>query len=150
MKRVVPASALLVVGSVLLAVALPLRWQTVAATRGTTSVSATGLDYAGYDIAVTAVFALLLVAAAVLLVAGWRWAAVFAVMTALLACLWAALVFLAAGYPAGGGSGSGVTVTVGAGVFVLSAGALVALIGSALSFRVRGVPALAREAQLIV
>jgi hypothetical protein len=96
------------------------------------------------------VFALLLAAAAILLVAGWRWAAVFAVMTALLGCLWGALVFLAAGYPAGGGSVAGVTVTVGAGVFVLAAGAVLALIGSALSFRVRGVPALAREAQLIV
>jgi hypothetical protein len=150
MRRVTWAAVPLVLGAVLLMVGLPLQWQTVASTHGSASLSSTGLDYPAYDIAVTAVFALLLVAAALLFARAWRWAAAFATVTALLACLWAALVFLAAGYPADGSSSSGVTVTVGTGVFVLMAGAVVALIGAVLGFRGRGVPAIAAGTQLSV
>jgi uncharacterized membrane-anchored protein YitT (DUF2179 family) len=141
MKRVSPAPPLLLLGGVLMAVGLPLRWSAVTTTDGTRSVSSTGLDYAGYDIATTVAFAALIVVAAFVVATGWRWGQVLAVGIALLACMWAALVYLAAGYPADGGSSAGVTVSVGSGTYVLAAGAFLSLIGAVLSFRGRGVAA---------
>jgi hypothetical protein len=141
------SAALLLLGGVLILIGLPLQWSTVAATDGSASVASTGLDYPGYDIATTVVVAVLLIAAAFTVVGGWRWASVFAVVTALIACMWAALVYLAAGYPANGGSTVGVTVSVGAGAYVAVAGAVVALIGAVLSFRGRGVAAVPSGAQ---
>jgi hypothetical protein len=141
------SAALLVLGGVLQLVALPLQWSTVAATNGSASVASTGLDYPGYDIATSAAIGVLLIAAAFTVTGGWRRASVFAVVIALIACLWAALVYLAAGYPANGGSTAGVTVTVGAGAYVVVAGAVLALIGSVLSFRGRGVAAVRPGAQ---
>jgi hypothetical protein len=141
------SAALLLLGGVLQLVALPLQWSAVVATNGSASVASTGLDYPGYDIATSAAIGVLLIAAAFTVTGGWRWASIFAVVIALIACLWAALVYLAAGYPANGGSTAGVTVTVGAGAYVAVAGAVLALIGSVLSFRGRGVAAVRSGAQ---
>lgn len=145
----VVSSALLAAGGVLTLVGLPLRWSLVTATGTGASVSATGLSYAGYDVATTVALGVLLIAAAVTVWVRWRWAPVTAVVLAVLACMWATLVYSAAQYPADGGPTAGVTVTVGTGAYVLAAGGLVALVGSVLSFvgRRRGVAASASGAQ---
>jgi hypothetical protein len=144
MKRVSPASVLLLVGGVLVLVGLPLQWSTVATTDGSISLSLRGTDYAGYDIVTTIVLGLLLVAAAFAIAGGVRWGRVLAVVAAVLTSFWAALVYLAAASPASGGSTiTGVDVSVGAGAYVLAAGALLGLIGAVLSFRGRGLAAVA-------
>jgi hypothetical protein len=136
MKRPPVASLLLLVGGVLLGVGIPLPWSTVTTADGSISASLRGLDYAGYDIATTAALGLLLIASAFAVASGWRWGHLIALIAALLACFWAALVLAAAANPAAASSPL-VNVTIGAGAYVLAAGALLALIGSVMSFRGR-------------
>ncbi len=141
MSRLSHPALLLLIAGVLVLVALPLQWQSVTGPHGSNTVSTSGLDYPGYDIVVTAVTGLLLGVAAFALATGRRWARSAAAGAALLACMWAILVYLAAGYPAEGGPSSGVTVSVGPGAYVLGAGGLLAIIGAVLSFRGRGIAA---------
>jgi hypothetical protein len=54
----------------------------------------------------------------------------------LLACMWAALVIIAAANPADAGT-SLVKISIGLGAFAVAAGALLALIGAVMSFRGR-------------
>ena len=88
--------------------------------------------------ATTVAFGVLLVAAAFAVAAGQRWGHTFAVALAVMAALWAALVFFAAANPIDGSS-PGVTVSVGAGVYVTAAGARLGLIGAVLGLRGRNV-----------
>ena len=139
---------LLLCGGVLLPACLPLQWSSVATVDGRFSVSMRGVDYAGYDIVVTVALALLLAAAALAVTASRRWGGVLAAVAALLACMWAGLVCLAAARPSDGGAGTvRVSVSVGAGAYLLAAGAVVALIGALLSLRGRAAPAVAPSAQ---
>lgn len=147
MNRLTAASALLLVGGVVLLVGLPLQWSSVATTDGALSVSLRGVDYAGYDIVTTLAFGLLLVAAAFGVAARQRWAHVLAVVVAVLACLWATLVVVAAANPTAGGTAvSGVDVSVGVGAYLVAIGAGLALIGSLLSFGGRSVAVVGRGA----
>jgi hypothetical protein len=138
MKRQSPASLLLLLGGALLIVGLPLQWSTVATTDGAISATLRGIDYAGYDIATTVVLGALLIAAALGVAIGQRWATVLGVVAAVMAGLWATLVYFAAANPIDGSS-PGVTISVGAGVYVTAAGALLALIGAFLGIRGRSV-----------
>jgi hypothetical protein len=145
MKRPPVASLLLLIGGVLLGVGIPLPWSTVATADGSASASLRGIDYASYDVATTAILGLLLIACAFAVASGWRWAHLIALISALLACFWAALVLAAAANPAAATSPL-VNVTIGSGAYVLAAGALLALIGSVMSFRGRNVAAVASAA----
>jgi hypothetical protein len=147
MKRPPVASMLLLIGGVLLVVGIPLPWSTVATTDGSITISLRGLDYAGYDIVTTVVLGLLLIAAAFAVTLGRRWGALLAISVALLACLWAGLVLAAAANPAANGNPlTGVNIAIGTGAYVLSAGALLALIGAVVSFRGRAAAAAAVSA----
>jgi peptidoglycan/LPS O-acetylase OafA/YrhL len=127
MKRVSVASLLLLLGGVLLAAALPMKW----------TPAWRGVDYPGYDIVTTLLLTLLLFLAALAVAARRRWATSFSVTSALLASFWGVLVVLAAAYPASGSNQSANTGSIGIGAWVVLAGAVVALFGSLVSFRDR-------------
>ena len=137
MKRQSAASVLLLVGGIVILIGLPLQWST-AMVGELTLAARRGLDYAGYDVATTVALAVLLVAAAFGVAAGQRWGNLLAVVVAVIAAMWAALVFFAAANPIDGSS-SGVMVSVGAGVYVTAAGALLGLVGAVLGLRGRSV-----------
>jgi hypothetical protein len=140
MKRLSPASVLLLIGGVVILVGLPLQWSTVTSPDGAISVSLRGVDYAGYDIVTTAVLGLLLIVASFGVAAGRRWGHLLGVIVAVFACLWGALVVVAAANPTADGNAlSGVTVSVGLGAYAVAAGAALALIGAVMSFRGRNV-----------
>ncbi len=132
----VGASVLMLIGGVVTLVGLPLQWFSESTPAGT--VTRSGLDYAAYDIVTTVLFGVLLLAAAFGLAAGRRWAPMAGVVIAVLACLWAALVIIAAASPADAGSPQ-VKISIGLGAYAVAAGALLALIGAVLSFRGRNV-----------
>ncbi len=131
------ASVLLLAGGIVILLGLPLQWST-AMVGDLTLASRRGLDYAGYDVATTVALGALLVVAAFAGAGGQRWGHRLAVAVAVMAALWAALVFFAAANPIDGSS-PGVTVSVGAGVYVTVAGALLGLIGAVLGLRGRSV-----------
>ncbi len=140
MKRLSLASVLLLAGGIVLSVGLPLQWSTVTSPDGAISVSLRGIDYAGYDILTTAAIGLLLVVAAFGVAAGRRWGRLLGVIVAVFACLWGALVVVAAANPSADGSVlSGVKVSIGLGAFAVAVGAALALIGAVMSLRVRSV-----------
>ena len=140
MKRLSVASVLLLAGGVVILAGLPLQWSTVASPDGAISVSLRGIDYAIYDILTTAVIGLLLVAAAFGVAAGRRWGQLLGVIVAVFACLWGALVVVAAANPSADGTAlSGVQVSIGLGAFAVAVGAGLALIGAIMSFRIRSV-----------
>ncbi len=140
MKRLSPSSVLLLVGGIVILVGLPLQWSTVTTPDGAISVSLRGIDYASYDIVTTAVLGLLLIVAAFGIAASRRWGQLLGVIVAVFACLWAALVVVAAANPSADGNAlSGVTVSIGLGAYVVAAGAALALIGAVMSFRGRNV-----------
>jgi hypothetical protein len=141
MKRLSPSSVLLLFGGIIILVGLPLQWTTVSTTDGAISQSLRGMDYAGYDIITTALIGLLLIVAAFGIAAERRWGQVLGVIVAVFACLWAALVVVAAANPSADGSAlSGVKVSVGLGAYGVAAGAALALIGAVISsFRDRNV-----------
>ena len=140
MKRLSLGSVLLLAGGVVFLVGLPLQWSTVATTDGAISVSLRGIDYASYDIVTTVVLGLALIVAAFAVAGARRWSLVFGVVAALLACMWGALVVVAAANPSADGSSiSGVNVSIGLGAFLVAAGAVIGLLGSVLGFRGRGV-----------
>jgi hypothetical protein len=146
MKRLSLASVLLLIGGVVILVGLPLQWSTVTSPDGAISVSLRGVDYAGYDIVTTAVLGLLLIVAAFGVAAERRWGHLLGVIVAVFACLWGALVMVAAANPSADGTAlSGVKVSVGLGAFAVAAGALLALIGAVMSFRSRTVAVVASE-----
>lgn len=131
--RIVSA-VLLLAGAVCFPVALALRWSSVASTHGGVAIASRGVDYAGYDVATTIALGVLLAACAAAVLPGARWAGVTAVVCGVLAGFWAALVFMAAQYPASGASSADLRVEVGPGAYLLAAGAAGALVGAALSF----------------
>lgn len=138
MKRVSPASVLLLVGGIVFLVGLPLQWSKVTTSDGAISVSLRGIDYASYDIVTTVVLGLALIGAAFGVAAATRWGVIVGVIAALLACMWGALVVVAAANPSADGSSlSGVNVSIGLGAYAVAAGAVLALIGAVLSFRGR-------------
>ncbi len=138
MKRLSLASILLLIGGVVVLIGLPLQWSTVASPDGAISISLRGIDYAGYDILTTAAIGLLLIVAAFGVAAGRRWGRLLGVIVAVLACLWGALVVVAAANPSADGTAlSGVKVSIGLGAFAVAAGALLALIGGVMSLRGR-------------
>ena len=140
MKRLSFSSVLLLVGGVVVLVALPLQWSTVATPDGAISVSLRGIDYASYDIITTAVLGLLLIVAAFVIAAARRWGQPLGVVAAVFACFWGALVVVAAANPSADGTVlSGVKVSVGLGAYGVAAGALLALIAAVMSFRGRNV-----------
>ncbi|HSP65423.1 MAG TPA: hypothetical protein VLO10_04455 [Candidatus Deferrimicrobium sp.] len=140
MKRLSLSSILLLVGGVVILVGLLPEWSTVATLDGAISVSLRGIDYASYDITTTALLGVLLVAAAFAVAAGRRWGQLLGVIVAVFACLWGALVMVAAANPSADGTAlSGVKVSIGLGAFGVAAGALLALIGAVMSFRGRTV-----------
>jgi hypothetical protein len=140
MKRLTAASVLLLAGGVLVLVGLPLQWSTVAATDSGISISLRGVDYAGYDILTTVLIGVVLIAAAFAVAAGRRWGRRLGVIVALIACMWAALVVVAAANPSDNGNAiTGVTVSVGLGAILVAVGAGLALIGSLTNFRGRDV-----------
>jgi hypothetical protein len=140
MKRLTLASILLLVGGVVVLAGLPLQWSTVTSPDGAISLSPRGIDYAGYDIATTAVIGLLLIAAAFGVAAARRWGQLLGVVAAVFACLWAALVVFAAANPSADGTAlSGVKVSIGLGAFAVAAGAVLALIGGVMSLWRRNV-----------
>ena len=133
-----PSAPLLLLAGLLTVIGLPLPWSTVATADGRVSVSLRGVDYAGYDIATTIVLAILLIAAGFVLASRVRWAHLYAVVVAIMACMWAALVVDAAANPAAADTSvTGVAVTIGAGAYLLGAGAVIALAGALLSLRGR-------------
>jgi hypothetical protein len=138
MKRLTAASVLLLAGGVLVLAGLPLQWSTVATTDGVNSISLRGVDYAAYDILTTVLIGVVLIAAAFAVAAGRRWGRGLGVIVALIACMWAALVVVAAANPSDNGSAlTGVTVSVGLGAILVAVGAGLALIGSLTIFRGR-------------
>jgi hypothetical protein len=140
MKRLPAASPLLLLGGLLLLVSLPLQWSGVATIDGSYAVSLKGIDYAGYDVITTILLGLLLITAAFALAGGRRWGRLLAVTVTVMACLWAALVVVAAGHPTADGSAiTGVDVAIGAGAYLVAVGAGLALIGAVVSFRGRTV-----------
>ena len=135
MQRFSLASLLLLAGGVLLLIGLPLQWSSVSTTDGTFSISLKGLDYAGYDVIVTIVLAIILIVSALGVYGARRWGRTLGVIGAVLACLWAALVYVAAGNPTVDGTTlPGVKISVGFGAIMIAIGAVVALIGAILSF----------------
>jgi hypothetical protein len=140
MRRLSPGSVLLLVGGVVFLLGLPLQWSTVTTSDGAISVSLRGIDYASYDIVTTVVLGLALIIAAFGVAAARRWGFLVGVVASLLACMWGALVVVAAANPSADGSSlSGVNVSIGLGAYAVAAGALLALIGAVLSFRDRSV-----------
>ncbi len=140
MKRLSAGPVLLVVGAIVFLVGLPLQWSSVTTSDGAISVSLRGIDYASYDIVTTVVLGLALIVAAFGVAGARRWGVILGVVAALLACMWGALVVVAAANPsADAGSLSGVNVSIGLGAYAVAAGAVVALIGAVLSFRGRSV-----------
>jgi hypothetical protein len=140
MKRLSPGSVLLLVGGIVFLVGLPLQWSSVSTSDGAISVSLRGTDYASYDIVTTVVLGLALIVAAFAVAGARRWGAPFGVVAALLACMWGALVVVAAANPSADASSlSGVNVSIGLGAYAVAAGALLALIGAVMSFRGRSV-----------
>jgi hypothetical protein len=140
MKRLSLSSVLLLVGGIVILVGLPLQWTTVATNDGAISQSLRGIDYASYDIVTTAVLGLLLIVAAFAVAAERRWGNLLGVIAAVFACLWAALVVVAAANPSADGTAlSGVKVSIGLGAYAVAAGAALALIGAVMSFRGRSV-----------
>jgi hypothetical protein len=140
MKRLSLASLLLVVGGVLILVGLPLQWTSVSFPDHTITAMR-GIDYASYDVVTTVVLAVALIAVAVAVAAARRWVPMIGVIVAVLACLWGALVVVAAANPAADGSAlAGVNVSIGLGAYAVAAGAALALIGSVMSFRGRTIP----------
>ncbi len=141
MKRLSPASLLLLVGGVVLLVGLPLQWTSVHFPDGTTS-TLTGTDYASYDVVTTVVLGVLLIAAAMGLAAARRWGQLLGIIVAVFACLWGALVVVAAANPSADGNAlSGVNVSIGLGAYAVAVGAGLALVGGILGLRVRTVVA---------
>jgi hypothetical protein len=139
-KRLSLASVLLLGGGIVILVGLPLKWSTVTSPDGVISVSLRGIDYAIYDILTTTAIGLLLVVAAFGVAGARRWAKVLGVIVAVFACLWGALVVVAAANPSADGNVlSGVQVSIGLGAFAVAVGAGLALIGGVMSFRVRSV-----------
>jgi hypothetical protein len=139
MKRLSAGPVLLLVGAVVFLVGLPLQWSSVSFPDGTT-IALRGIDYASYDIVTTVVLGLALIVAAFGVAGARRWGVILGVVAALLACMWGALVVVAAANPsADAGSLSGVNVSIGLGAYAVAAGAVVALIGAVLSFRGRSV-----------
>ncbi len=140
MKRLSPASVLLLGGGVVILAGMLLQWSTVSTPDGAISVSRRGIDYASYDIVTTAVLGGLLLIAAFGIAAAQRWGQVLGVVVAVFACLWGALVMVAAANPSADGTVlSGVKVSVGLGAYAVAAGALLALIGAVTSFRGRSI-----------
>jgi hypothetical protein len=140
MKRLSAGPVLLLVGAVVFLVGLPLQWSSVTTTDGSISVSLRGIDYASYDIVTTLVLGLALIVAAFAVAGARRWGALLGVVAALLACMWGALVVVAAANPSADASSlSGVNVSIGLGAYAVAAGAVLALIGAVLSFRGRSV-----------
>ncbi len=81
-----------------------------------------------------------LIAVAFAVVAARRWGPMIGVIVAVLACLWGALVVVAAANPAADSTAlAGVNVSIGLGAYAVAAGAALALVGSLVSFRGRTV-----------
>jgi hypothetical protein len=148
MRRLSIASALLFVGGAVTIVGLPLQWFSESAPDGTT-LTRTGLDYAAYDVATTIAFGALLIVAAAALAAARRWAEPASVVIALLACLWGALVVIAAASPADGGT-SDVKISIGLGVYAVAAGAVLGIAGALLGIRGRTVSVITSGVQTSV
>lgn len=142
MKRLSLASFLLVAGGVLILVGLPLQWTSVSFPDHTITAMR-GIDYASYDVVTTIVLAVALIAVAFAVVAARRWGPMIGVIVAVLACLWGALVVVAAANPAADSTAlAGVNVSIGVGAYAVAAGAALALVGSLVSFRGRTVSVL--------
>jgi hypothetical protein len=147
MNRLTAASVLLLTGGVLVLVGLPLQWSTVAANDSGISISLRGVDYAGYDILTTVLIGVVLIVSAFAVAAGRRWGRRLGVIVALIACMWAALVVVAAANPSDNGNAiTGVTVSVGVGAILVAVGAGLALIGSLTNFRSRNMASAATGA----
>ena len=135
MRRFSPAALLLLVGGVLLLIALALPWANFASTDGSTTVSVSGYQASG-DAVVTAVLGLLLVGIAFAVRGGARWARVLSVILAVVACLWAALLFAVVKNLSSDSTlvAIGATATVSIGVVVIVIGAVVSLVGAVMTF----------------
>ncbi len=124
-------------------VGLPLEWSTVTFPEGTTS-TLHGTDYAGYDVITTVVIGLAVIVAAFAVASGRRWGQMLAVIAAVFACLWGALVVVAAANPSADGTAlSGVRASVGLGAWAVAVGAFLTLIGAVTSLRGRHVAVVA-------
>ena len=100
------------------------------------------MDYASYDVVTTVVLGALLIVAAFASRPRTRWGRVLSDIVAVFACLWGALVVVAAANPSADGTAlSGVTAAVGLGAYVVAVGAGLALIGAVTGLRGRNVAA---------